>query len=98
MISNLEELSLDSKVIRMMLDCELPPDLFSSVKLVNLRFFTPKSGFSLFGFLQRLPNLENLVVESCALKELFMFKDARILPLPRVKAFKLDGVDDLKII
>ena len=72
-----------------------------------LCFFTPKSGFSLIGFLQRLSNLEKLVVESSALKELFLFQgpgcgdlqdNAIILPLPRIRALKLDGVDDLKII
>ena len=96
MISNLEELSLDNKSIRMILDCELSPELFSNVKVVKLCFFASKSVFSLFGFLQRLPNLENLIVESCALKELFLIEDAMILPLPRVRAVKLDGVHDLK--
>ena len=96
MISNLEELSLDNKSIRMIMDCELSPELFSNVKVVKLCFFASKLGFSLFGFLQRLPNLENLLVESCALKEPFLIEDAIIPPVSRVRALKLDGVDDLK--
>ena len=103
-LSNLEELSLDSKFTRMMLECEFPPEFFSKVKVVELCFFTPRSGFYLFGFLQRLPILKKLVIKSSTLKELFLFEeagggdqeDAMALSLPRVRLLELNGVDDLK--
>ncbi|KAF2318829.1 hypothetical protein GH714_011035 [Hevea brasiliensis] len=67
---SLEELSLDGETIETILQCQLPKGFLSKVKSVQLYHIHEKSTVSLFGFLQRLPDLESLFVRESSLKEL----------------------------
>ncbi|KAJ9185573.1 hypothetical protein P3X46_005190 [Hevea brasiliensis] len=100
MFPKLEELSLDSKSVIMMLQSEFPTEFFSKLKVVELRFFTNKSCASLFRFLPKLPNLEELGVRDCSLKELFVLKglggDQKDTITPsRIRALNLNNLGDL---
>ncbi|KAJ9185577.1 hypothetical protein P3X46_005194 [Hevea brasiliensis] len=96
----LEELWLDSKSFKMLLQSEFLTEFFSKLKVVALRFFPDKSCASLFRFLPKLPNLEELGVRDCSLKELFVLKGLggeqkdTITP-SRIRALKLDNLGDL---
>lgn len=101
MFPNLEELSLDSKSTLLILQSEFSTQLFSQVKVCELRFFPNKSPASLSGFLPRFSNLKELGVRDSSLKELFRFEtlcgdleDATILP--RIRVVKLYNLGDLK--
>ncbi|KAF2306656.1 hypothetical protein GH714_020153 [Hevea brasiliensis] len=100
MFPKLEELSLDSKSFKMLLQSEFPTEFFSKLKVVELRFFPGKSCASLFRFLPKLPNLEELGVRDSSLKELFVLKglggDQKDTIAPsRIRALKLSNLGDL---
>ncbi|XP_058000241.1 uncharacterized protein LOC110660410 isoform X5 [Hevea brasiliensis] len=100
MFPKLEELSLDSKSFKMLLQSEFPTEFFSKLKVVELRFFPDKSCASLFRFLPKLPNLEELGVRDSPLEELFVLKGLggyqkdTITP-SRIRALKLNNLGDL---
>ncbi|XP_058000235.1 uncharacterized protein LOC110660411 isoform X2 [Hevea brasiliensis] len=100
MFPKLEELSLDSKSVMMLLQSEFPTEFFSKLKVVELRFFPDKSCASLFRFLPKLPNLEELGVRDSSLEELFVLKglggDQKDTITPsRIRALKLNNLGDL---
>ncbi|XP_058000238.1 uncharacterized protein LOC110660410 isoform X2 [Hevea brasiliensis] len=100
MFPKLEELSLDSKSVMMLLQSEFPTEFFSKLKVVGLRSFPNKSCASLFRFLPKLPNLEELGVRDSSLKELFVLKglggDQKDTITPsRIRALKLNNLGDL---
>ncbi|KAF2306665.1 hypothetical protein GH714_020240 [Hevea brasiliensis] len=100
MFPKLEELSLDSISFKMLLQSEFPTEFFSKLKVVELRFFPDKSCASLFRFLPKLPNLEELGVRDSPLEELFVLKglggDQKDTITPsRIRALKLNNLGDL---
>ncbi|KAF2318296.1 hypothetical protein GH714_004631 [Hevea brasiliensis] len=93
---NLEELSLDGQMIEMILQCQLPKGFLSKVKSVELSYIRGKSNVALFGFLQRLPNLETVYVKDSSLQEfVFQCEDYGGAMLPQIRKLNLD-LHDLK--
>ncbi|XP_057990604.1 uncharacterized protein LOC131172985 [Hevea brasiliensis] len=92
---NLELLSLDGQMIEMILRCQLPKGFLSKVNSVEL--IREKSNVDLFGFLQRLPNLETVFVDDSFLQEFVLqCEDNDGAMLPRVRNLKLRRLHYIK--
>ncbi|KAJ7951076.1 Disease resistance protein family [Quillaja saponaria] len=68
---NLEKLSLSRGETSMILHRWLEPNLLHKLKSLKFHSFLAKSDCFPFGFLQKVPNLENLSVSDCSFEELF---------------------------
>ncbi|XP_057991823.1 uncharacterized protein LOC110643234 isoform X3 [Hevea brasiliensis] len=94
---NLEELSSDGQMIEMILQCQLPKGFLFKVKSVELSFIRGKSYVALFGFLQRLPNLETVSVKDSLLQGFVLqCEDNDGAMLPRIRNLKLWRLDHIK--
>ncbi|KAF2322526.1 hypothetical protein GH714_017529 [Hevea brasiliensis] len=92
---NLEKLSLDGQMIEMILQCQLPKGFLSKVNSIEL--IREKSNVDLFGFLQRLPNLETVFVDDSFLQEFVLqCEDSDGAMLPRIRNLKLWRLDYIK--
>ncbi|KAE8710585.1 Detected protein of unknown function [Hibiscus syriacus] len=69
-VPNLDELTLDSKDISMLIREDLPPYLFSDVKVLQVHCYHEPAIFP-FGFIQNFTNLDKLYVGCCKFRELF---------------------------
>ncbi|KAF2318302.1 hypothetical protein GH714_004699 [Hevea brasiliensis] len=92
---NLEELSLDGQMFEMILQCQLPKGFLSKVNSVEL--IREKSNVDLFGFLQRLPNLETVFVDDSFLQEFVLqCEDNDGAMLPRIRNLNLWRLNYIK--
>ncbi|KAG8645046.1 hypothetical protein MANES_10G028400v8 [Manihot esculenta] len=93
---SLEHLSLDGRVIEAIIQYQFQKKFFN-VKSIGLHHIQEKSSIALFGFLQRLSNLESLCVRDSSLKELFRnegLDDGTTVPL--IRKLYLYHLRDLK--
>lgn len=93
----MEQLSLDGQVIEAIIQYQFQTKFFFNVKSINLYHIQEKSSVALFGFLQRLSNLESLCVRDSSLEELFRnegLDDGTTVPL--IRKLNLYHLGDLK--
>ncbi|XP_012463876.1 disease resistance protein At4g27190 [Gossypium raimondii] len=96
-VQNLDELTLDSRDISMLSDENVfRPDLFSSIKVLQVHCYHQESAILPFGFIQNFTNLDNLNVGCCKFRELF--PSERLVGDPRKPLGTLSGIRTLKLV
>lgn len=96
-VQNLDELTLDSRDISMLSDENVfRPDLFSSIKVLQVHCYHQESAILPFGFIQNFTNLDNLNVGCCKFRELFPSES--LVGDPRKPLGTVSGIRTLKLV
>ncbi|KAL4325668.1 hypothetical protein GQ457_11G019040 [Hibiscus cannabinus] len=94
-VPNLDELTLDSRDISMLIREDLPPNLFSDIKLLQVHCYHQETAILPFGFIQNFTNLDKLYVGCCKFRELF--PSERLVGDPKKPLGTLSRVRTLKL-
>ncbi|KAG4922374.1 hypothetical protein JHK86_051187 [Glycine max] len=102
-VPNLEELRLNEENIMLLSDAHLPEDLLFKLTSLNLSFenYDIKKDTLPFDFLQKVPSLEHLGVQTCyGLKEIFPSQKLQVhdRSLPGLKQLTLYNLGELESI
>ncbi|KAK8637628.1 hypothetical protein V6N13_136102 [Hibiscus sabdariffa] len=94
-VPNLDELTLDGRDISMLIREDLPPNLFSDIKLLQVHCYHQETAILPFGFIQNFTNLDKLYVGCCKFRELF--PSERLVGDPKKPLGTLSRVRTLKL-
>ncbi|KAJ7954282.1 Disease resistance protein [Quillaja saponaria] len=99
-IPNLKELALNSKEALMIINGNIQADLFRNLEVLCLGGSKHEPTIFLSWFLQRMPNLESISVESCEVKEILFIdgtdeNEREGRTLARLKSLELSDLPNL---